>query len=682
MFKMKLKVFLLSVLLTLPLCATVPTKITCDNFKDYEVITYSMPLLRGECGPEKLEVYNRTTGAKGAAIQYQGRYKALIDLHYGVNEIELKSGSSTFTIHIKFEKLESPNIVKFYYVLPKDGTTAFYTPPGYTGENTNYVDRFDRAAKIMQTFSAHDLDDHPWKYGKKTFQLELDKNYHVVVHVVTSAYTLAEIQSYRKADGKRYDNFKFHAILREACGHDYQKPDPSVQYVAVGNTTDLKDGIWVGHTATGGGGFGGFGSGALYTWPTTLQGIFDNFMDNTPMDPAKEVDDSCGRHRRWAHFATTLGATIHENGHALGLPHFYGKYVIMSRGHDQLNRVFTFCDPPTARVANTNYFEKLEIGHWSDSAAAFLNEHPFFNPNRLASGKGPKIYTGRQPSSTILEDESGIVWYAYRDADAYHFSDTVAFDKPYPKRLSITKLPPEAGSGSGALLLVASNGNGYKSEVTMDQPGELRDSYSLTFTKASGYVPGALKEGFVKGIKDKVIPIVRKESKVELSEPGPKAPKGRGMVLHVGGPGHGLKVPLCVGVPSQGAIKAFIKASCDIKPALGGTILDFKDNLGTSFFYLEYKENGDLVIFAKNEKQSSKSLTFKGVGKAEWQNVALVLDLESRKLTSLLLDGQELIKEPIYLGSAKNFVSSVWLKNTDAAKKAAFYNLEVKFENK
>lgn len=655
--------------------------LNCDNFKPYEEIHYSMPLLRGECGQGPLAVLNETTGKAGACLQFQGRYKALVDLVYGTNVVLLSCAGEEARVPIVFTRMESENVVKFYYVLPAEANTDFYTPPGYTGENTNYWDRFDRAAKIMQTFSAHDLDDHPWGYGKKTFPLELDDQCKVVVHVCTSKYTLAEIRSYRKADGKSYDNYRFHAILREAVGHDYSHPTPETQYVVVGNTTELENGIWVGHTATGGGGLGAFGSGALYTWPTTLQGVFDNFLDNTPMDPAKEVDDSCGRHRRWAHFATTLGATIHENGHALGLPHFYGKYVIMSRGHDQLNRVFTFFDPPTERVASTNYFSQGEIGHWSDSAAAFLNEHPFFNPNRPAVGQGPKISEGRQPSTLVLEDESGIVWYAYKDSDAYHFSDTVAFDKPYPKRLSITRLPSE-DTQSGAMYIVASNGNGYKSEKDLDVALPVKAGCLFQPSPEKGYAMGSWKRG-AQDCKDRIRPILRADSFAELAEPEAGTPEGKGLVLKVWGTGSGVKLPAFVGREGAEKPAATIGVSCLVKPVPGHTILDLKDSFGVSFCYLEYKPTGDLAIHATSPEGKFLTRILRGVPAGCWQKVSLVCDLESRLLTSVKIDGQEFLDgSGVPLGSQENVLASVWLKNTSGKDPALFRDVQIKLSNK
>ena len=658
-------------------------KLTCDNFQPNEEIHYSMPLLKGECTPNTpVTIKNNTTGEEGDANWYNGRYKALVDLHYGVNEVELKAGEETLTIPIVFTKLDSENMVKFFYVVGKDDTSDFYIPPGYEGENTNYWDRIDRAAKIMQTFSAHDLDENPLHYGKKTFQLELDDKYHVVVHVVTSKYTRAEIQSYRKANGQ-YDNYKFHAKLREAAGHDERSYSSKTQYVAIGNFSELKDGLCVGHTATGGGSFGAFGSGAVYTWPRSIKEVIPCFLDNTPMNPETEIDDSCGRHRRWAHLATTLGATIHENGHALGLPHFYGKYVIMSRGHDQLNRVFTFFDPPTVRVPYTNYFDTTEVARWSDSAAAFLNEHPFFNPNRPAGGEGPRIREGRQNSTIVIEDEAGIVWYAYRDSDAYHFSDTVAFEKPYPKKVSITRLP-QADKQSGALHIIASNGKGYAHSVDLDYPYPLKKSYASAFTPEKGYKEGPQPEGMIKGLKDANPPIVRSETEAVLvkSENGDLFDE-KEFLLKVRGTGHGVKIPVSVGTEAKGDVPEVINFSCEVKPVLGGTILDMKDVEGTSFLYLEYKEGGELMIHTHDKDGQYVSKTFKSEFGSSWQNVAFTLDLESRTISAFTINGKDFLgSETLPLGSKFNTVASVWLKNTDSSNFASFRSLIVNIEPK
>jgi len=120
-----------------------------------------------------------------------------------------------------------------------------------------------------------------------------------------------------------------------------------------------------------------------------------------------------------------------------------------------------------------------------------------------------------------------------------------------------------------------------------------------------------------------------------------------------------------------------------VKPVQGGTILDLKDVEGVSFFYLEYMEDGSLVIHTSDKDGKAVSKKFKSDSGCAWQNVAFTLDLKDRVLSAFTIDGKDILgSEIVPLGTAANTIASVWLKNKDAKNYATFRSLRLNVEPK
>ncbi len=103
--------------------------------------------------------------------------------------------------------------------------------------------------------------------------------------------------------------------------------------------------------ALGGGAVAALDASTLFSWPDSLVDVVDAFADARAI-PEDFAADSGFRRTRWALTASTLGAGLHELGHAFGLDHSPAPTDFMSRGFDRFNRIFTVAEPRDATSPN------------------------------------------------------------------------------------------------------------------------------------------------------------------------------------------------------------------------------------------------------------------------------------------------------------------------------------------
>lgn len=108
------------------------------------------------------------------------------------------------------------------------------------------------------------------------------------------------------------------------------------------------------HTALGGFPLALFGSGNIYSWPSSIEEIHSCFQNHEKI-PNFLFDDSGHRNSMWSNCATGIGAVFHEIGHSFQLRHTkimcngkrqqIFKFPVMGRGFDMFNRIFTLSEP-------------------------------------------------------------------------------------------------------------------------------------------------------------------------------------------------------------------------------------------------------------------------------------------------------------------------------------------------
>lgn len=122
--------------------------------------------------------------------------------------------------------------------------------------------------------------------------------------------------------------------------------------------------------ALGGGSVAALDASTLFSWPDTLVDVADAFADARAI-PEDFAADSGFRRTRWALTASTLGAGLHELGHAFGLDHSTAPTDFMSRGFDRFNRIFTVVEPPDANSPNAveSVFDDETAATWTPESA-------------------------------------------------------------------------------------------------------------------------------------------------------------------------------------------------------------------------------------------------------------------------------------------------------------------------
>ncbi len=421
----------LSCLIGVPAAAEDKPPIAVTNYASGETVRYPLVLLRGTLGDATLESVTVTNESSKldsremAGNARKGRFKALAELVPGKNSLVVQADKSRIPFTLIYKPQTSPYKIRAVLFADKTGNPTYDTP--FKDDSQDYKAKWDAALKLMQTFTADEM--YRQGYGRRTFNLELDENGKVIVHIVKGKGSFEEMQKLSGYDA--YDASA--AAIGEQLPHG-----PFKNLVCVAFSRHVKGtGAATAYAALGGGDVALMGGACFYTWPTGVKNIRKTFMSDVQIDEKNFHADDIGRFAVWATAATTVGSGLHEIGHALTLPHTKNyPNGIMLRGADTLNRYLGFVDPPCRWHQDYREFKDGEEPCWSDVCAVALA------PSRWLSMDDRK-YTEKNTIRFSLDAGTGDLVVRSDDGLAFACVEIPGSSEKFDKRASLAALPKE-----------------------------------------------------------------------------------------------------------------------------------------------------------------------------------------------------------------------------------------------
>lgn len=386
------------------------------NHNNDSTVRYPVILLRGELPESSGDLVVKLGEHESPAVQQGTRFKALVRLSEGENEIKLSVADSDErrTLRIAYRPQTNPYYVRMIWMTDASGATEFATP--HPDHPQDYEARLRTAATLMQTLTAERM--HDIGMPRKTFRLERYEEGEVIVHTFKGPdsaedyYAMPDQQWWRKTFGWLNDDH----------------PDQFAKNIVLAAYTrkDPETGKMKAHTALGGGNLGLFGSASVFSWPRSLDEVIPTFQNDSRFETTRVHNDSVGRNTIWGLASTTLGATLHEMGHTFGLPHCTDPIGMMTRGFDHFNRVFTLQAPASDRRPAPTSFSIDQEAYFAPISATYLRRSRWFQLDEVTykNERSPDISMDKESGQLTITSESGIAWVGFWvDSNVYTFED-------------------------------------------------------------------------------------------------------------------------------------------------------------------------------------------------------------------------------------------------------------------
>ncbi|XP_052889564.1 uncharacterized protein LOC128297891 [Anopheles moucheti] len=324
------------------------------NIKQGEVFHYSIVLLKGEltnpcCSgklcitvnnnqpvPFSFAVEKKDEGNVESKRKVLRKFRVLLRLIGGESVYEVQYCKAKTCISLTCTIPETTFTVVPLYIICKGHSGRYQSPEHDSHNDSDHACRkITLAIELLQCLYAEKLHEHG--FGRKTFTLESPcKPFHSALEWERST-TMTEDELWHQfaaelIQNKCYDMQRVKVVGFLSSTHFSGITDGDYSYENIRTKT-------TGHAALGGGGLALFGTGCLYTWPSSLEAVCGAFTSKHPVDCGKLLDDSNYRRTYGGCFATTLGSVCHEMGHTFDLGHTPDS-SIMGDGFDAIDNVF------------------------------------------------------------------------------------------------------------------------------------------------------------------------------------------------------------------------------------------------------------------------------------------------------------------------------------------------------
>jgi hypothetical protein len=263
--------------------------------------------------------------------------------------------------------------------------------------------KLDTVLKLLQSFTAERMNE--MGFGRLTFNLEFDKDGRLRVHKFVSSEPAQFFYP--------LDDVPLFLTIRDQVEKAFRDPHAKRAVYTAFSKYDRQLKKLVANNARGGGGTAECGTAGLWTWPSSLGGVFAAFSDRTPVNMDVIGDEGDGRRTAWGLAGTYAAVMLHELQHTWRLPHSRDPYdVISGRGFKTINRYFSFVEPPCK--TNPRYFEPpdSEVSYIAPISACALKNSRWFalDDKPWKDGSPPRITPGENEGDVLIEAEHGLAY--------------------------------------------------------------------------------------------------------------------------------------------------------------------------------------------------------------------------------------------------------------------------------
>lgn len=317
-------------------------KIQLIDIKTKVKVCNPLNLIRGKItcnklNPPYLNNLSRNITAKGLDFQQSwpinsyNEFKAIVMLKKGINKISFsyvyKAENAKLDLELNYEENQDLDPLRLGIFAAKDSSFTFDMDKESKslGDKNNLdsaIKRIQTAGLLAQALTSDNLNHHG--YGRKTFRLELDKNYLPKIHILRSELTRSQLIELYLND-KSYEFFDhIHDTIRKSSAYNnetkYDKNRMVFGVIIIDAFYDKNLNRVVLHHALGNGfitpRLGVFGSHLLHAWPESWNQA-KRFFDDRNLDFSQLANDDSPTKMKALN--TGIGAFMHEIGHAYTL---------------------------------------------------------------------------------------------------------------------------------------------------------------------------------------------------------------------------------------------------------------------------------------------------------------------------------------------------------------------------
>lgn len=270
------------------------------NISDNEKFSHPLILLKGmiinrcETGELKAQI-DSVDWPTSSCVRFindkKGQFKLLINLKDGQNRVTLIYCEHEITLNICFERSINPYTVIPLYIICQGHDGSYQSDTTENGIQ-NACHKINLGLKLVQCLYAEKLFERG--FGRKTFNVGSD--------CIPFYSSLAVNESKLMTDQELWNYFSEEIVQSDLLKSEKQKFIAFISstfYEGISNNDFSYENIkrhTSGHAALGGGGLALFGTGCLYTWPSSLQEIVPAFLNKKQINRAFLMDDSNYRH--------------------------------------------------------------------------------------------------------------------------------------------------------------------------------------------------------------------------------------------------------------------------------------------------------------------------------------------------------------------------------------------------